>query len=172
MASPYAGLTRADMLAHPLVEDEEEEITYLVLELGAVDPSLIPNCASMRLVGLETPTPFLQLGDSVFKGIHVSNLGTELLFNDATPDGPSRSLTLHAQTEHKILFNPVMLTPKQAPEPEPEPTSEARDPETSGPASGGGMLTQSYAGQDHRDPAPVRLAGRPRGKGKRRARQA
>ncbi|KAF8599045.1 hypothetical protein BDV93DRAFT_526350, partial [Ceratobasidium sp. AG-I] len=169
MASPYAGLTRTNALAHPLAEDEEEEITYVTLELGAVDPGLIPNCSSMRLVGLETPTPFLQLGDSVFKGIHVANLGSELLFNDATPDGPSRSLTSLAQTEHKILFNPVTLTPKPAPEAEPEsePASEApRDPETPGPASGGGALTQPTAGQGLRDAAPVRLAGRPRGRGK------
>jgi hypothetical protein len=33
--------------------------------------------------GLETPTPFLQLGDLVFQGIHAETLGTELVFDDA-----------------------------------------------------------------------------------------
>lgn len=198
-------LTESHILVH---STDFAQITYVTLELGAVDPSLIPSCASMRLIvrhalhsasvpyileqGLETPTPFLQLGDSVFKGVHVSSLGTELLFHDATrtsclhsvfpsnrpsnlADGPSRSLSSLAQTEHKILFNPVTLTPKAAPAAEPEPASETpRDPETARPAYGGGALTQSAGGQGLRDAAPVPLAGRPRGRGrgKGKARQA
>ncbi|KAG9118452.1 hypothetical protein FRC07_007031 [Ceratobasidium sp. 392] len=84
MASPLSSLTRIDAHKAPLADDEEEETIYLALELGAVDPSLIPHCASMSFVGLETPTPFLQLGDSVFRGTHVSTLGTELVFHDAS----------------------------------------------------------------------------------------
>ncbi|KAK0489861.1 hypothetical protein EDD18DRAFT_1052487, partial [Armillaria luteobubalina] len=45
---------------------EEEEITYITLELGNVEPSLIPSCGSYHL-GLDTPMPFLQLAGTVLK---------------------------------------------------------------------------------------------------------
>jgi TFIIIC subunit triple barrel domain len=32
--------------------------------------------------GLETPTPFLQVGNTVYKGSHETLLGSELLFKD------------------------------------------------------------------------------------------
>ncbi|CAE7155076.1 unnamed protein product [Rhizoctonia solani] len=148
MSSPYAGLTRSsarpiqDGLPTHLISgggevrpvQEEEEEHYLTLDLGAVDPSLLANCASIRLVGLETPTPFLQLGDLVFQGIHTRTLGTELVL-DAD--------RVIAQSEHKVLFNPVQLIPKAETEPGPE----SHDP---GP--------------------PTRPAkGRARGRGKKRA---
>lgn len=147
MASPYTALTRAD--PQPLASDEEEDVTFLTLELGAVDPALIPSCSSIRLVGLETSTPFLQLGDLVFQGIHAPSLGTELVFqnNDAAPV---------ITTEHKILFNPVALTPRTVAEPDSVPPSappESREPEE---AAGGSAPQQ-------RQPAPARRAGRPRG---------
>ncbi|QRV99798.1 transcription factor TFIIIC subunit [Ceratobasidium sp. AG-Ba] len=143
MASPLATLTRTDSHSVPLADDEEEETVYLSLELGAVDPNLLPHCASMRLVGLETPTPFLQLGDSVFRGLHVSTLGTELVFDDASPDGTTRSIRSFAHIEYKVLFSPVTLIPKSNPAAEPgaESAPSPRDPETPDPpASGSGSV--------------------------------
>ncbi|KAK0431697.1 hypothetical protein EV421DRAFT_2089876 [Armillaria borealis] len=63
--------------------EEEEEIFYVTLELGNVEPVLIPSCDSYYLVGLDTPTPFLQLAGTVLKGRHETLLGTELLFSGA-----------------------------------------------------------------------------------------
>ncbi|KAK0502452.1 hypothetical protein EDD18DRAFT_1100889 [Armillaria luteobubalina] len=64
--------------------EEEEEITYIALELGNVEPSFIPNCDSYHLVGLDTGTPFLQLTGTVLEGRHEVLLGTELLFSEST----------------------------------------------------------------------------------------
>lgn len=166
MASPFAALTRTDSHSGPLADDEEEETVYLSLELGAVDPHLLSHCASMRLVGLETPTPFLQLGDSVYRGLHVSTLGTELVFDDATPDASTRSIRPFAHIEHKVLFNPVSLVPRRDPVTEPGAASlRARDQETAdGSASGSGSAA--------RQPTVRRRAGRPRGSGRGRARTA
>ncbi|KAK0477674.1 hypothetical protein IW261DRAFT_1485838, partial [Armillaria novae-zelandiae] len=50
--------------------EEEEEIFYITLELSNVEPSLIPRCNSYHLVGLGTPTPFLQLAGTALKGRH------------------------------------------------------------------------------------------------------
>ncbi len=62
--------------------EDEEEISYVTLDLGSVEPSLLPSSASYRLIGLDTPTPFLQLSGTVLKGRHESLLGTELVFAD------------------------------------------------------------------------------------------
>ncbi|CAE6431271.1 unnamed protein product [Rhizoctonia solani] len=136
MTSPYAGLTRSSL--RPI---EEDETHYLTLDLGAVDPSLLAHCPSIRLIGLETPTPFLQFGDLVFQGIHTHTLGTELVLD-------TRGVI--AQSEHKVLFNPVQLIPKAETETAAEP---GPDPQSHDPAG----------------PAPKRR-GRGRGHGRGRAR--
>ncbi|KAK0489816.1 hypothetical protein EDD18DRAFT_570376 [Armillaria luteobubalina] len=61
--------------------EEEEEIICITLELGKVEPSLIPSCDSYHLVGLDTPTAFLQLAGTMLEGRHEVLLGTELLFS-------------------------------------------------------------------------------------------
>ncbi|KAJ3781972.1 hypothetical protein GGU10DRAFT_276506, partial [Lentinula aff. detonsa] len=63
-------------------EDELEEF-YVTLDLGAVEPTLIPSSSTYRLIGLDTPTPFMQLSGTVLQGRHESLLGTELLFTRA-----------------------------------------------------------------------------------------
>lgn len=79
-----------------------EEVEYVTLDLGVVEPTLVPSTSSYRLIvstetctyaqpsdihiisqGLDTPTPFLQLSGTIFKGKHQTLLGTELLFTDA-----------------------------------------------------------------------------------------
>ncbi|CEL51523.1 hypothetical protein RSOLAG1IB_00058 [Rhizoctonia solani AG-1 IB] len=102
MSSPFTGLTRSS--SHPINNGDAEETHYITLDITGVDPSLLSNCASIRLAGLETPTPFLQLGDLVFQGIHAETLGTELVFDDAGG--------VFTQSERKVLFNPVQLIPK------------------------------------------------------------
>ncbi|KAH9979540.1 hypothetical protein BGW80DRAFT_1164465 [Lactifluus volemus] len=59
-----------------------EEISYVTLDLGPVEPSLVPSSSTYRLIGLDTPTPFLQLSGTIFQGTHQSLLGTELLFTE------------------------------------------------------------------------------------------
>ncbi|CAE6420229.1 unnamed protein product [Rhizoctonia solani] len=141
MSSPYAGLTRSS--SRP-IEDGSEETHYLTLDLGAVDPSLLANCGSIRLVGLETSTPFLQLGDLIFQGVHTRTLGTELVLDDAR---------VIAQSEHKVLFNPVQLIPKAETETEPGPESHDTGP------SGSAVPRTKRASR----------RGRGRGKGRKRA---
>ncbi|KAK0497299.1 hypothetical protein EDD18DRAFT_1161525 [Armillaria luteobubalina] len=71
--------------------EDEEEVSYVTLDLGSVEPSLLPSSASYRLIGLDTPTPFLQLSGTVLKGRHESLLGTELVFNDGKDASTDRS---------------------------------------------------------------------------------
>ncbi|RDX44316.1 hypothetical protein OH76DRAFT_1359734 [Lentinus brumalis] len=95
----------------------EEEVEYVTLDLGTVEPTLVPSSSSYRLIGLDTPTPFLQLSGTMLKGQHVSLLGTELLFTEATEEHSERGkkpLVHVANTERRIRFKEVELKPKQA----------------------------------------------------------
>ncbi|KAK0234796.1 hypothetical protein EDD85DRAFT_845391, partial [Armillaria nabsnona] len=90
-------------------EEEEEEIFYVTLELGNVEPSLIPICDSYHLVGLDTPTPFLYLAGTVLKGRHETLLGTELLFSEHYPD---LGVSYIQSIRQRIFFREVRLEEK------------------------------------------------------------
>ncbi|KAF7291468.1 TFIIIC-sub6 domain-containing protein [Mycena kentingensis (nom. inval.)] len=94
--------------------DDEEEVFYVTLDLGgAVDSALIPSSQSYRLIGLDTPTPFLQISGAVFRGRHDELLGTELLFTDKeSADWSKRTIAHVANTERRIAFTEVHLKPK------------------------------------------------------------
>ncbi|KAH7912105.1 hypothetical protein BJ138DRAFT_1005171 [Hygrophoropsis aurantiaca] len=98
----------------PEEDYEEEEISYVTLDLGAVEPTLVPSSSSYRLIGLDTPTPFLQLSGSIFKGRHDALLGTELLFTEEKRDNDRhrRSVSHFTNTEQRIRFKEVELKPK------------------------------------------------------------
>ncbi|KAK0489794.1 hypothetical protein EDD18DRAFT_1359068 [Armillaria luteobubalina] len=87
--------------------EEEEEILYITLELGNVEPSLILSCDSYHLVGLDTPTPFLQLAGTVLKGRHEVLLGTELIFSKQ-----ENAVSYMESTRQRICFKEVRLEEK------------------------------------------------------------
>ncbi|KAF8808932.1 hypothetical protein BYT27DRAFT_7095676 [Phlegmacium glaucopus] len=93
--------------------EDDEEVSYVVLDLGNVEPTLVPTSSTYRLI-VHTPTPFLQLQGTIFKGRHDLLLGTELLFTDdkETHDRNRRSVVHVANTEQRIAFKEVTLIPK------------------------------------------------------------
>ncbi|KAF8631359.1 hypothetical protein AX15_002444 [Amanita polypyramis BW_CC] len=99
--------------------DEEyesgEEVSYVTFDLGNVEPTLVPSSSTYRLIGLDTPDPYLQLSGTVLKGRHDSLLGTEMLFTDEkdTQDRDKRSVVHVANTEQRVLFKEVRLQPKE-----------------------------------------------------------
>ncbi|KAF9221094.1 hypothetical protein BS17DRAFT_712556 [Gyrodon lividus] len=94
--------------------DEEEEVSYVTLDLGMVEPTLLPSSSTYRLIGLDTPTPFLQLSGSIFKGRHDTLLGTELLFTEEKNDTElnKRSFAHFGSTEQRVRFKEVQLKEK------------------------------------------------------------
>ncbi|KAF9522868.1 hypothetical protein CPB83DRAFT_748015, partial [Crepidotus variabilis] len=94
--------------------DSEEEVCYVTLDLGDIEPQLVPSSNSYRLIGLDTPTPYLQLHGTILKGRHDMLLGTELIFTDNKDghDRNNRHLTHVANTEQRIAFEEVTLIPK------------------------------------------------------------
>ncbi|KIM42156.1 hypothetical protein M413DRAFT_52784, partial [Hebeloma cylindrosporum] len=87
-------------------EDEEEEVCYVTLDLGNVEPTLVPSSSSYRLI----------LQGTIFKGRHNLLLGTELIFTDdkGDHDWNKRSVTHVANTEQRITFQEVTLIPKES----------------------------------------------------------
>ncbi|KAI8976289.1 hypothetical protein BD414DRAFT_580439 [Trametes punicea] len=101
--------------------DEEyesgEEVDYVTLDLGTIEPTLVPSSSAFRIIGLDTPTPYLQLSGTKLKGQHQSLLGTELLFTEARDEQQQqhqgkRPLVHVATTERRIRFKEVELRPK------------------------------------------------------------
>ncbi|KAJ3824534.1 hypothetical protein F5878DRAFT_23397 [Lentinula raphanica] len=97
-------------------EDEIEEF-YVTLDVGSVEPTLIPSSSTYRLIGLDTPTPFMQLSGTVLQGRHESLLGTELIFSEGkdAEDRSKRRLSFTSITEKRIRFREVQLRPKVPP---------------------------------------------------------
>ncbi|KII84740.1 hypothetical protein PLICRDRAFT_167052 [Plicaturopsis crispa FD-325 SS-3] len=94
--------------------EDGEEVSYVTLDLGTIEPTLVPSTSTYRLIGLDTPTPFLQLSGTVFRGHHDALLGTELLFSDGKDDvdRSKRHISYVATTEQRIRFREVQLKPK------------------------------------------------------------
>ncbi|KAI0641806.1 hypothetical protein C8Q79DRAFT_989477 [Trametes meyenii] len=96
--------------------ESEEEVEYVTLDLGTIEPTLVPSSSSYRLIGLDSPTPYLQLSGTKLKGQHQSLLGTELLFTEARDDqqhAQGKKPLIHvATTERRIRFKEVELRPK------------------------------------------------------------
>ncbi|KAF8193730.1 hypothetical protein BJ912DRAFT_229784 [Pholiota molesta] len=94
--------------------EDKEEVFYVTLDMGNIEPTLVPSSTSYRLIGLDTPTPYLQLQGTVLKGRHDMLLGTELIFTDdkENHDWNKRSVSYLASTEQRIAFQEVTLVPK------------------------------------------------------------
>ncbi|KAF7293188.1 TFIIIC-sub6 domain-containing protein [Mycena chlorophos] len=161
------GYTQVDSFTASDEYEEEEEVVYVTLDLGGdVDSALLPSSKSYRLIGLDTPTPFLQLSGTIFKGRHDELLGTELLFTedqgastsisytstdmltriaDAAGDWNKRTMAHVANTERRIVFKQVQLKDKV--QPAPPPLFPAPEDYISGqtvfPASGSDQQTNS-----------------------------
>ncbi|CCM01862.1 uncharacterized protein FIBRA_03933 [Fibroporia radiculosa] len=95
--------------------ESEEEVVYVTLDLGTIEPTLVPSSSTYCLIGLDTPTPFLQLSGTIFKGQHQRLLGTELLFADSKEEHHDRNrkpLEHVGITEQRIRFKEVELREK------------------------------------------------------------
>ncbi|KAF6749158.1 hypothetical protein DFP72DRAFT_893274 [Ephemerocybe angulata] len=119
----------------------EEEISYITLDLGNVEPTLVPSASGYHLIGLDTPTPFLQLQGTVFKGHHHHLLGTEMVFSEDR-ELQKRTVQHVANTEQRIIFKEVTLQPKSpsaSPDRQEKP-SEATEPSTTSESTAQGAV--------------------------------
>ncbi|KAI6008751.1 hypothetical protein F5J12DRAFT_825363 [Pisolithus orientalis] len=145
--------------------EDEEEVSYVTFDLGTVEPTLLSNSSTYRLIGLDTPTPYLQLAGSIFKGRHDSLLGTELLFTEEKTDKSStkRSLVHAGSTEQRVCFKEVQLKEKARRPPEAE--SEAPHAPGSGSVvAQPDLYLEMLSGQSSASPVRKRKRGSKKGK--------
>ncbi|KAH9927594.1 uncharacterized protein B0H18DRAFT_1002680 [Fomitopsis serialis] len=171
-ASLAPGYKQVDAFGPDEDYESEEEVIYVTLDLGAVEPALVPSSSSFRLIGLDTPTPFLQLSGTVFKGQHQSLLGTELLFTDAKDDHADRTrkpLVHVGASEQRIRFKEVEVRAKTNELPE-DAEQVPATPQTKGKNSKKDRLpetVQEVVGTVDAEVQPRRRRGRrPKDKGK------
>ncbi|KAJ7595511.1 hypothetical protein C8J56DRAFT_1042611 [Mycena floridula] len=108
--------------------EEEEEISYVTLDLGTVEPTLLSSSSTYRLIGLDTDTPFLQLSGTVLKGQHNNLLGSDLviyLFLDVN-DRVNKPVAFAAQPDRRIAFKEVRLVPQGTAAPLPNAKSKGK----------------------------------------------
>jgi hypothetical protein len=82
MEYPAAGATTMGGEDHE--EDDEYEDVFVVLELPDLPDAFLEDCKTYQLIGVDTETPMLRLGSSVFKGSFQDVLGTNLIFSEHT----------------------------------------------------------------------------------------
>ncbi|KIK40109.1 hypothetical protein CY34DRAFT_807537 [Suillus luteus UH-Slu-Lm8-n1] len=109
--SLFNGYRQVDSFGPDEEYSSDDEEFYVTLDLGTVEPTLLPSSSTYRLVGLDTPTPFLQLSGSFFRGRHDTLIGSELLFMEGKNDSErnTRALTHVGVTERRIRFKEVQL---------------------------------------------------------------
>ncbi|KZT20709.1 hypothetical protein NEOLEDRAFT_1140426 [Neolentinus lepideus HHB14362 ss-1] len=113
--SLFPGYRQVDIFEPDEEYEDEEEVSYVTLDMGSIDPTLVPSISSYRFIGLDTPTPFVQLGGSIFKGHHNDLLGTEMLFTDDDEPG-QRGVRYVGSSERRICFKEVQLKPREVSE--------------------------------------------------------
>ncbi|WVO24961.1 uncharacterized protein IAS62_006343 [Cryptococcus decagattii] len=96
-------------------EYEPEEEVYVTLDLGTTfDSKSLQAESQYQLIGLDTPTPFLKLGNQVFKGDITPLIGDQiicgLIRNHDDPHNPTHPPLF--STNHRITFQPGTLRPK------------------------------------------------------------
>ncbi|WRT67969.1 uncharacterized protein IL334_004943 [Kwoniella shivajii] len=95
-------------------EDEEEEI-YVTMDLGpTIDSRALQTETQYQLVGLDSPLPFLKVGNQIFQGQVTPLIGDEVILglirNSDNPHEPSHP-PLYS-TNHRITFQAITLKPQ------------------------------------------------------------
>ncbi|KAF8645344.1 hypothetical protein AX16_007848 [Volvariella volvacea WC 439] len=175
----FPGYKHVDSFGPAEEYEGDEEVTYVTLDLGDIEPTLVPSSNTYRLIGLDTPTPFLQLSGTILKGRHESLLGTELLFTDDPDerDWNKRGVKHVANTEQRICFKEVQLQAKTQPETSPMDEDEVEGgapndhreqatDEAESPAAAAVSVVDRVTGKDASKPARRKRKGKAKGKAK------
>ncbi|OCF46017.1 hypothetical protein I317_00105 [Kwoniella heveanensis CBS 569] len=98
-------------------EDEEEEL-YVTMDLGTtLDAKALQNETQYQLIGLDTPLPFLKIGNQIFQGEVTPLIGDEVILglvrNHDNPQKPSHP-PLHS-TNKRLTFRAITLQPRTQP---------------------------------------------------------
>ncbi|KAK4685126.1 hypothetical protein P7C73_g5028, partial [Tremellales sp. Uapishka_1] len=152
-------------------EDEEEEI-YVTMDLGtSTDGKVLLTESHYQLIGMDTPMPFLKVGDQVFQGEVTPLIGEDVILglirNQENPHNPNHPPIY--STSHRITFRGVTLTSAEDAGPAQGEATEAAGPRrTLFPHRSAATGSNVKRGEGSTSPSkedPKRKPGRPRGSG-------
>ncbi|WWC62778.1 uncharacterized protein I303_105375 [Kwoniella dejecticola CBS 10117] len=114
-------------------EEESEEI-YVTMDLGTtIDNKSLQNESQYQLIGLDTPLPFLKLGNQIFQGQVTPLIGDEVILglvrDSDNPHEPSHPPMY--STNHRLTFQAVILEPRARTGTSTNPTDEPEAPANS-----------------------------------------
>ncbi|KAG8981542.1 hypothetical protein FRB95_007953 [Tulasnella sp. JGI-2019a] len=115
MSSILPGVTQVDRFDEEEDEYEYEyETSYATLDLRNIDQNILLNSSTFKLIGLDTPTPYLQLPGMTMRGEHDTLIGSEMIFSDGRdPTDRSRRFVVPlGTTSTRTTFKPVELRQK------------------------------------------------------------
>ncbi|RXK40032.1 hypothetical protein M231_02672 [Tremella mesenterica] len=120
--------------------DYEEEM-YVTIDLGSsVDVKSLQTESNYQLIGMDTPLPFLKVGNQIYQGEITPLIGDEIIFTLVRdPDQPSKpSHPPLAISSQRLSFRSITLVPHSEalpPEVQPkiEPQTQAEEFSTPGP---------------------------------------
>ncbi|WVR06505.1 hypothetical protein IAU60_003536 [Kwoniella sp. DSM 27419] len=103
------------------VDDDEyeyEEEVYVTMDLGkTLDSKALQTEDQYQLIGIDTPLPFLKIGNHIFQGECTPLIGDEVILDlvrdHENPQAPSHP-PLYS-TNHRITFRAVTLQPRPDP---------------------------------------------------------
>ncbi|WWD18648.1 hypothetical protein CI109_103101 [Kwoniella shandongensis] len=159
-------------------DEEDDEEIYVTLDLGeTIDSKALQTETQYQLIGLDTPLPFLKLGNHVFQGEVTPLIGDEVILglerNHENPHAASHP-PLYT-TSHRLTFRGVTLQSRtEAPiatanEQAPTVPDIPNHPSTPlNPTSQAGPST--LPGDPFESPSapPAKVRGRPKGSGRSR----
>ncbi|WWC96299.1 hypothetical protein V866_003166 [Kwoniella sp. B9012] len=126
-----------DELDEDEYEEEEEEI-YVTMDLGTtLDAKALQNENQYQLVGLDTPLPFLKLGNQIFQGQNTPLIGDEvvlgLIRHSDNPHEPTHP-PLYS-TNHRLTFRAITLEPRSQSQAQPQDEQTTQAEPGPGPSS-------------------------------------
>lgn len=83
----------------------------VVVEVEGLDVTLITQDITYSIIGLETETPIMRLGNEFYQGTYEDTIGTSLIFNANTPESTQCGGVI-SSTRKKLKFKKVVLTKK------------------------------------------------------------
>ncbi|BEJ16943.1 hypothetical protein CspHIS471_0603440 [Cutaneotrichosporon sp. HIS471] len=105
-------------------EDEDEE-EYVLMDLGtSVDTRTLQTEATYQLIGLDTPIPFLKIGENVFEGRISPLIGDEVVFDVVRQEESQRPhYRPLLKTRQRVEFRGISLVERGAEREVPQPKS-------------------------------------------------
>eukprot|EP00128_Syssomonas_multiformis_P002962 Colp12_sorted_trinity150504_noHs@21897 len=94
------------------MDEYDEQIVNVEIE-GVLDKEFLNACAGKyTMIGLDTPTPILKMGEAIFRGEYKESMGSCMIFKETKNEEGKPSLKYEATSNKKLVFTRVFIEKK------------------------------------------------------------